>query len=1291
MEFVEGVGTMRLKEFDVALSFAGEDRPYAEELAKLLEAEGYSVFYDEFQQDKLWGKDLYQYLSKVYRDKARYCVMFLSEHYARKMWTKHELQSAQARAFEESQEYILPIRLDNTEISGILSTVGYLDLREMEIEQVYEVLSKKLSDTEPQRAITDIRTLPEGYFQSLDSFESAHIKRSRHRHIYLDKFVEAPSRQKNISTLVEFVENADATLLLIYSHGGIGKTRFVLETLKRLNERTKNVDILLNQGKQRVDVDEVIPEISEDKKSLVVLDDAHLIDNLRNFEKILIKRDCAKLILITRSTAQESVKRQIDFPMEELELTPLDRESSIELLKSNLEYPLLDLHLRHLAHICEGNPLLVGITTHLINSGAVKSFGALKTDKLIKNYLKTILAELKQSNCVDRHLYEAYLALLFLLRPFAVNDAETRSLIRKLVDINEWQEGSLLKDLEDCAVLERHGDTLWLYPDLLGEYLVETTFFSDTPILNFDCIFPHIPASNMKSVFKTLRDLDNSKVGLFLKKWANNLANEVESQDNYVLFYNLELLEIIVSEVTDGALQVIDILLNPENEKPPWTSENTTLPTTQEFLHVLWQCLRILEYQGLKYLNFDETIEQLLVMCFYKPEKQEYSALRERAFNAIVSTAGYDLDLWQQGWEYSIQTKMFEQLQKWKQEDVGKYLPLILGVCGKLLETEMSSEYWNSEGYGWSRCSVVITDDLVSLRESVISLLQLIFDGVQGVQQIDVIRVLNCATEFPDLGQYGEDMRTMIRDNAEALINFYLRLVTATKSLEDEIFQEIETQIYHLKTWHLNDIKNVNRLLSLLQSHESYQLYRTLVGDDSLFRGDDNKSYDEIQVETADKIKKIADAITDENLIEWSEKLNGIAEKVTDASGQDFFRFYELLFEIGKNKPHTAQILIDKSLTEGNALKRVAVEFIRGIRKSSHPDTAEDYLREWLSGEDLMLFLQIPNAYRQFDEKSLAAGDVEIFETLLNCKMEDEKQRQKLDRSIMSNIRWIYKKNPEKITEIICQLFKRGDEDSIIHHINELWWSREQIDLSKWDLKVFEEILQKFVDLLALDRCAAYVLAQYGQKAPLELVPFFEQRVEKKKQTRGSFSRYAPIPHFLKEVAEIYQDHPRYVDVLNQIFVWFRKRDVLYDTAAADLIARISPQLEGPLKQTLIERIESGDAQNILSVMKILERFPEDSVSDELCKEAVKHSEGRKELGDEIAGLILYRSRVYRGFDGAVTTFQSLKEQIVPWREDEDPHVRAFAQRIIPKIESRIEYERERAAEDEIKRKKGLM
>ena len=454
--------------------------------------------------------------------------------------------------------------------------------------------------------------IPEDYFLSLESFKSCHFNQAQGRRIYLKSYIQGTGRAERIKALENFVSQTDARVQLIHAQGGMGKTRFVLESLKRLEKQHPNIDILFNKRRKYVSVDEVIPEISSDRESLIVLDDAHLIDNLTDFSNILSERVHTKIILVTRSTASESVKRSIGYPTEEIELTPLERDASIELLKGNLETPLRDEYLRYAADICDGNPLLIGITAHLINKGEIQSFGDLKKNDLIGDYLKNILAELKQQNGLDRTIYEPYLALLYLLKPFATSDNETKSLIRSFpfLEINKPQEGVLLRDLEQCAVLERHGDTLWLYPDLLGEYMVEMTFFSDISILDFDDIFPDIPSSNMKSVFNTLRDLGNSKADLFLKRWSDNLEDKVGSQNNFELCENLDLLEIIVPNVADEALQIIDVLLRPESEKPPSTNEILGLATTtRKYRAVLSWCLRILESHRLRYNHFDDTLE----------------------------------------------------------------------------------------------------------------------------------------------------------------------------------------------------------------------------------------------------------------------------------------------------------------------------------------------------------------------------------------------------------------------------------------------------------------------------------------------------------------------------------------------------------------------------------------------------------------------------------------------------------------------------------------------------------
>lgn len=130
--------------YDICLSFAGEDRPYVDKVAAALKDKGIRIFYDRYEQEDLWGKDLYQHLDYVYQHLALYCVIFISRHYAKKVWTKHELRSAQARAFRENQEYILPARFDSTAIPGLPDTVGYIDLRSLSPDKFAQKICTKL-------------------------------------------------------------------------------------------------------------------------------------------------------------------------------------------------------------------------------------------------------------------------------------------------------------------------------------------------------------------------------------------------------------------------------------------------------------------------------------------------------------------------------------------------------------------------------------------------------------------------------------------------------------------------------------------------------------------------------------------------------------------------------------------------------------------------------------------------------------------------------------------------------------------------------------------------------------------------------------------------------------------------------------------------------------------------------------------------------------------------------------------------------------------------------------------
>jgi hypothetical protein len=110
-----------------------------------LSKKGISVFYDHYEEVELWGKNLFDHLTWVYKDAAQYCIMLISESYVRKVWTRMERRSAQSRALIQESEYILPIKLDDAEAPGVLDSIGYIDARKRTIEDIANLIIQKLT------------------------------------------------------------------------------------------------------------------------------------------------------------------------------------------------------------------------------------------------------------------------------------------------------------------------------------------------------------------------------------------------------------------------------------------------------------------------------------------------------------------------------------------------------------------------------------------------------------------------------------------------------------------------------------------------------------------------------------------------------------------------------------------------------------------------------------------------------------------------------------------------------------------------------------------------------------------------------------------------------------------------------------------------------------------------------------------------------------------------------------------------------------------------------------------
>jgi len=123
------LGSMNRK-FQVALTFAGENRAYVSQVAAVLKeklGEG-RVFYDEDYQAELARPNLDTFLQGIYLE-AELVVVFLCEQYAKKEWCGLEWRAIREIIKHKHDEKVMFMRFDDGDVPGTFSIDGYVDLR----------------------------------------------------------------------------------------------------------------------------------------------------------------------------------------------------------------------------------------------------------------------------------------------------------------------------------------------------------------------------------------------------------------------------------------------------------------------------------------------------------------------------------------------------------------------------------------------------------------------------------------------------------------------------------------------------------------------------------------------------------------------------------------------------------------------------------------------------------------------------------------------------------------------------------------------------------------------------------------------------------------------------------------------------------------------------------------------------------------------------------------------------------------------------------------------------------
>src|ERR1700722_19683322 len=117
-------------EYDIAISFAEEDRNAALALSLALGAAGIKkVYYYPDLPGTMVGKRLKEELTAIYRERAEYAVALLSEDYLKKEYSMIEMEAIKERMTRETEKvYLIPVVMEDTfpDLMPEIKDIGYL-------------------------------------------------------------------------------------------------------------------------------------------------------------------------------------------------------------------------------------------------------------------------------------------------------------------------------------------------------------------------------------------------------------------------------------------------------------------------------------------------------------------------------------------------------------------------------------------------------------------------------------------------------------------------------------------------------------------------------------------------------------------------------------------------------------------------------------------------------------------------------------------------------------------------------------------------------------------------------------------------------------------------------------------------------------------------------------------------------------------------------------------------------------------------------------------------------------
>ena len=761
-----------------------------------------------------------------------------------------------------------------------------------------------------------------------------------------------------------------------------------------------------------------------------------------------------------------------------------------------------------------------------------------------------------------------------------------------------------------------------------------------------------------------------------LQKEMQNIRNSLTTETRYDhLEESLSLLEVIGHRFSRETVEILLSFIRAiEARRITYGDElGIFADRVSEYQNANTLIGRAIEVLGrLRYLETKQALWALVDLSHHKSE-----TVREKAEAGLKALARYDLrvffgDKGQEGIGAAPQKLIVQELEALPDEKLRDSSSVALLLLSGVLSPTVEGTSWTYNTLTLSRAATPALPEIADIRLRAIGLLKRLYGLIASAgEKLGIIGILSEASRTHSFGGENAEVERMIARDTIDVLSFFKTLV-AKESLD--VVQKVESRSYWM-FFHAprEDVRVAARAVErAIKGRKEYQIYKTLIGFESVFGDWGKLSKDRSLRDDTDKMRRgraleYARSIRAKNYSEWRLRILSYAKTESDDLAT-FPVFYHFLESFALANPGLALKFVTE---DAQRIERFLIPLLRGLWAGPRKDAAKRLIESWLREgrylyQSTKLFLDNPRL------------DVSLVLRLLRRANElDELHTIALTVSVAVSNYSLRRRG--LLNQLFLPALEGLTEKSSANWIFDIWYRPQGREvISALDARGIDSVLRNLLFLSKIDYQAEEILSVVAQEYPEKVLMFLMERLERSRDKRV-VSLFDAIPYEMHKLNAPLSKIPR-----KAVQIVRKSYDGDFSMlihGGGHLLKTIFPAFSPDFERELLALVASGRNDDLEFVLAILRNYEGQLFIHNVAKQIVRRLPSKSKYLSEVAAA-LSTTGVVSGPYGFAEAYERKRKEIEGWLAEPDEGLRAFATQYMSNLERMSVADRMRADEE---------